>query len=76
MRHALIKDLENAPFKCGWSIQLKQHTTSHETLHFQFPLTQQASNDACTKVLQTLSISVSPAKVLEFKTRGQSLIPL
>ena len=52
------KDLESVLFKCDWSIQLKQHiiNTSHETLHFQFPLTQQTLNDACTKVLHTLSI--------------------
>ena len=49
---------------------------SQETLHFQFPLTQEASNDACTKVLQTLSISESAAKELEYKTSGQFLIPL
>ena len=48
--------------------------TSHETLHFQFPLTQQASNDVWTKILQTLSISESAAKELEYKTRRQSLI--
>ena len=62
------KDLESAPFKWGWSLQLTQHIidTSHETSHFQ------ALNDACTKILQTLSISGSAAKELEYKTRGQS----
>ena len=45
--------------------------TSHKTLHFQFPLTQQATNDVWTKVLQT---SESTAKELEYKTRRQSLI--
>ena len=72
------KDLESAPFKCGWSLQLTQHIieTSHETLHFHFPLAQQGLNDACTKILQTLSTSESAAKELECKTRWQSLIPL
>ena len=30
------KDLESAPFKCGWSLQLTQHIieTSHDTVNY------------------------------------------